>query len=61
MGKIKVTQVKSIIGQSKDKKRTMVALGLKRINQSVVHQDTPSTEGMISRVHHLVTVQEYKS
>ncbi len=60
MGKIKVTQVKSKIGQTQRQKKTLEALGLKRINHSVVHDKTPQVMGMVSKVAHLVNVEEIK-
>jgi large subunit ribosomal protein L30 len=56
--KIKITQVRSIIGQQASHKRTIEALGLKRLNQSVVKTDTPQIRGMIFKVQHLVSVEE---
>ncbi|MEN0045740.1 MAG: 50S ribosomal protein L30 [Bacteroidota bacterium] len=58
MGKIKVTQVKSTIDRSKKQKDTMKALGLKKINQSVVHEESPQLLGMVAKVNHLVKVEE---
>jgi len=58
MGKVKITQVKSIIDRSKRQKDTIKALGLKRINHSVVHLATPQIKGMISKVNHLIEVEE---
>jgi large subunit ribosomal protein L30 len=58
MKKYKVTQVRSIIKRSGAQKRTMEALGLRKINQSVEHQATPEIEGMINAVRHLITVEE---
>lgn len=58
MGKIKVTQVKSLIDRSKKQKDTMKALGLKKINQSVVHEESPQLLGMVAKVNHLVKVEE---
>lgn len=60
MAKIKITQKKSVIDRSKKQKATMVALGLRKINHSVVHEATPQINGMISKVSHLVTVEEVK-
>ena len=57
-GKIKVTQIRSIIGRPKDQKATIKALGLKRMNHSVIKNDTPQIRGMIRKVSHLVK-QEY--
>lgn len=58
MPKLKITQVRSVIRRPEPQKRTMKALGLRRMNQSVVHSDTPQIRGMIDRVHHLVHVEE---
>ena len=58
MATIKIKQIKSKIGAPIDQKRTLVALGLKKISQVVEVDDTPSTRGMIRKVHHLVTVVE---
>lgn len=59
-GKIKITQVRSIIDQLEPMKRTIKALGLGRPNYSVVKKDTPAIRGMLRKVHHLVTVEEVK-
>ncbi|NLG16338.1 MAG: 50S ribosomal protein L30 [Fibrobacter sp.] len=56
--KLKVTQVRSTIGMLEDQKRTVRALGLKKIRKSIVHDDTPSVRGMIKKVIHLVQVEE---
>ena len=56
MATIKVKQIKSKIGYPKDQKATLQALGLRKISQVVEVEDTPSARGMISKVHHLVTV-----
>ena len=56
--KIKVTLVKSTIGCSDKQKGTAEALGLKKIRQSKIHDDTPVTQGMIFVVKHLVKVEE---
>ena len=55
MATIKVQQIKSKIGYPKDQK---AALGLRKISQIVEVEDTPSTRGMLRKVHHLVTVVE---
>ena len=60
MTRIKVTQVKSQIGRLKNQKRTLEALGLRRLNQSVEHEATPSIVGMVNKVSHLVSVKELK-
>lgn len=58
MGKIKVTQVKSQIKRPQDQKRTLEALGLRRIGQVVEHNTTPNILGMVNKVKHLVSVEE---
>ncbi|HBG42575.1 MAG TPA: 50S ribosomal protein L30 [Porphyromonadaceae bacterium] len=58
MATIKVKQTKSRIGAPKDQKRTLDALGLRKLNRVVEHEDTPSIRGLIRKVHHLVTVIE---
>ena len=57
---LKVTLVKSPIGYSKRQKGTVRALGLRRINQTVTHQDSDVIRGMIAKVIHLVEVEEVK-
>ena len=56
MATIKVKQIKSRIGYPKDQKATLEALGLRKISQVVEVEDTPSIQGMLRKVHHLVTV-----
>jgi len=58
MAKIKVKQVKSSIKKLGSQKKTLTALGLKRIGQEVVHNDTPNILGMINKVKHLVSTTE---
>lgn len=58
MKKIKVTQVRSQINRPQNQKRTLAALGLKRINQVVEHDATPTIVGMVNKVKHLVSVEE---
>lgn len=57
MAKIKVTKIRSAINRSKDQKRTLEALGLKKIGQVKEHDDSPSVLGMINKVSHLVSVE----
>jgi len=57
MAKIKVTKIRSAIKRPKDQKRTLEALGLKKINQTVEHEDTSSVLGMVDKVKHLVSVE----
>ena len=58
MAKISVKQVKSVIGRTKTQKRTLEALGLKKLHQVVEHEATPSILGMVAAVSHLVEVQK---
>lgn len=55
---IRVTLVRSPIGYSKDQKDTVLALGLRRMHQTVEHRDNPAVRGMIRKVVHLVQVEE---
>ena len=55
---LKITLVKSTISSLKKHKATVEALGLKKVNQSVVKPDNDATRGMIFRVQHLVSVEE---
>ena len=56
--KLKIVQVRSVIGTPERQRRTIKALGLGRPNRSVVHYDTPVIRGMIDKVKHLVRVEE---
>ena len=56
MAKIQITQIKSRINAPKVQKETLDALGLHKMNHSVVKEDTPDVIGMVKRVHHLVKV-----
>lgn len=56
--KIKVTLVKSVNGRVQDQRATVQALGLSRLNSSVIHEDTPAIRGMVRKVSHLVKVEE---
>lgn len=57
MAKLRVILVKSGIGYKEDQKRTLKALGLRRLNHSVVHDDSLAIRGMINKVRHLVKVE----
>jgi large subunit ribosomal protein L30 len=58
MSPLKVTQVRSVVGSKQGHKRTVRALGLKRIRDSRVHEDTPQIRGMVHTVQHLVKAEE---
>ena len=60
MGKVLITQRRSTIKRPENQKRTIKALGLGKINRSVEKELTPSIEGMIKTVNHLVEVKEVK-
>jgi len=55
---IKITQVKSKIGAPERQKRTLAALGLKKMHQTVEHEATPEILGMVKKVEHLVSVEK---
>ncbi|MDR7080468.1 MULTISPECIES: 50S ribosomal protein L30 [Neobacillus] len=56
--KLLITLNKSVIGRPGDQKATVTALGLRKLNQTVEHQDNAAIRGMITKVAHLVTVKE---
>ncbi|HOJ36719.1 MAG TPA: 50S ribosomal protein L30 [Ignavibacteriales bacterium] len=58
MAKLEVKKIASTIDRPKDQKRTMEALGLRKINSVRVFEDTPQIRGMIEKVKHLVSVKE---
>ncbi len=58
MAKIKITQVKSVIDRPERQKRTVQALGLKKLNASVEVEATPQILGMVTKVNHLVKVEQ---
>ncbi|HLS08814.1 50S ribosomal protein L30 [Lentibacillus sp.] len=55
---LEITLTRSVIGQKEGQRQTVQSLGLKKIRQSVVREDTPAVRGMIDKVSHLVTVKE---
>lgn len=61
MAKLRITWVKSGIGNKENQKRTLAALGFHRLNQSVIHDDSMAIRGMINKVRHLVKVEEASS
>ena len=60
MTKIKIKQIKSSIKRLKNQKRTLIALGLRGIGKEVIHENSNTIKGMISKVEHLVSVNESK-
>lgn len=59
--KLRITLVKSPIGYAKRQKETVRSLGLRRLQSSVVHDDTPPIRGMINKISHLVKVEEIEA
>jgi large subunit ribosomal protein L30 len=57
MSKIRITQVKSKNGKPEREKRTLEALGIRKLNHSVEHEATPQIMGMVEKVRHLVKVE----
>ncbi|MBD3223025.1 50S ribosomal protein L30 [bacterium] len=60
MSKLKVTQVRSVIGRPQPQRKVIAALGLRRHQMTVEHDDTPAIRGMLHKVRHLVRVEEVK-
>lgn len=57
-GKLEITQVRSVSGRPEKQRRTLRALGLKKNQTSVVHNDTPAIRGMINQIPHMLSVRE---
>jgi len=57
MAKIRITQVRSKNGKPERQKRTLEALGIRKLNHSVVHEATPQILGMVRKIQHLVKVE----
>lgn len=58
MAKLRITWTKSGVGYARDQRRTLQSLGFHRLHQTVEHSDSPSIRGMITKVRHLVRVEE---
>ena len=58
MAEVSITQTRSTIGTKQNQRATLRSLGMHKIRQSVVREDTPQVRGMINTVRHLVTVEE---
>jgi large subunit ribosomal protein L30 len=58
MAKLRIKLVRSLIGYSEDQRKTVRALGLKRLQQAVEREDSPTIRGMVQKVRHLVAVEE---
>ncbi len=57
-GKLEIKQIRSLSGRPEIQRRTIRALGLKKNQSSVIHDDTPAIRGMINKVPHMVAVRE---
>ena len=57
MAKIRITQVKSKNGKPERQKRTLKALGIRKLNHSVEHESTPQILGMVEKIRHLVKIE----
>ena len=60
MAKLKITQIRSTIKRHEKQKRTIKALGLKRLHHTVTLPDDPQIRGMLTKVSHLVQIEEVK-
>lgn len=56
--KLVITQRRSAIGRSKKQQETIRALGIRRLQQQVIHEDSPQARGMVRKVSHLLEVEE---
>ncbi|WP_028400873.1 50S ribosomal protein L30 [Ectobacillus panaciterrae] len=56
--KLEITLTRSVIGRPQDQRATVEALGLRKLNHTVVKEESPAIRGMITKVSHLVTVKE---
>ncbi|MBP1950023.1 50S ribosomal protein L30 [Virgibacillus litoralis] len=56
--KLEITLTRSVIGRTEGQRQTVQTLGLKKIHQSVVREDTPAVRGMVNKVSHLIAVKE---
>ncbi|CAM4469892.1 50S ribosomal protein L30 [Paenibacillus macerans] len=61
MAKLQITLVRSLIGRPENQRTTVKTLGLRKINQTVVHNDNPAIRGMVNQVSHLVSVKEIEA
>jgi large subunit ribosomal protein L30 len=58
MAKVRITQIKSKIGQPESQKKILAALGIRKMHQTVEHEDTPAIMGMVRKLKHLVKVEK---
>lgn len=60
-GRLRITLVRSVIGRPGDQERTVQSLGLRKVNETVEREDTPSIRGMVEKIKHMVSVEEVAS
>jgi len=60
MVKLRIKQVRSAIGRKEDQKQTLISLGITKVGNEVIHDDTPQIKGMINKISHLLEVSEIK-
>lgn len=60
MSQLRITLRRSVIGHPKDQKQTALALGFRKMHQTVVRPDTPDVRGMVNKIRHLVAVEEVR-
>jgi large subunit ribosomal protein L30 len=58
MAKVRITQIKSKIGQPERQKKILAALGIKKMHQTVEHEDTPQVMGMVMKLKHLLKIEK---
>ncbi|MBD3168259.1 MAG: 50S ribosomal protein L30 [candidate division Zixibacteria bacterium] len=56
--KVRITQIRSAIGRQENQKRVLRALGIRKMHQTVVHEDSPTIMGMVNKIKHLLKVEE---
>ncbi len=61
MKQVQITLVRSLIGRTESQRATILSLGLRKIRQSVVREDSPSVRGMIAKVSHMVECKEIEA
>ena len=60
MSTLKITYVRSVIGQKPDQEKTVKALGFRKLHQTLERPDSPQLRGMVHKIRHLVTVEEIR-
>jgi large subunit ribosomal protein L30 len=60
MSTLKITYIRSVIGQKPDQEKTVKALGFRKLHQTVERRDSPQLRGMVHKIRHLVSVEEVR-